>query len=46
MASMRSENTRELVAFLVAVGSATLSGLRRLLKRLTAPGTGPFLAGC
>jgi hypothetical protein len=33
------------IKFLRAVAAFGLSGLRRVLKRLTAPGTGPFLSG-
>jgi hypothetical protein len=32
------------VRFLLAVAAFTLRGLRRLTKRLAAPGSGPFLA--
>jgi hypothetical protein len=33
------------IRFLLAVATATLKGIRRLAKRLAAPGSGPFLAG-
>jgi len=32
--------------FLLAVAAFALGVLRRLLARLTAPGSGPFVAGC
>jgi hypothetical protein len=32
--------------FLFAVAAFALKGLRRLSRRWTAPGSGPFLAGC
>jgi len=34
------------VRFLLAVAAFALGGLRRLSKRFSGPGSGPFLAGC
>ena len=34
------------IRFLLAVQHFIARSLRRLLKRLTAPGSGPFVAGC
>jgi hypothetical protein len=34
------------IRFLLAVAAVPLRGLRGLVKRWTAPGSGPFLAGC
>jgi hypothetical protein len=31
--------------FLLAVAASSFRGLRRAIKRLAAPGTGPFLSG-
>lgn len=36
---------RAAVRFLLAVAAAGLTSLRRAIKRLAAPGTGPFLSG-
>ncbi len=33
------------IRFLTAIASAAMQGLHRLLKRISGPGTGPFLAG-
>ena len=32
--------------YLVTIARFALTRFRRLLKRLTGPGAGPFLAGC
>jgi hypothetical protein len=37
--------TRAALRFLLAVAASGLNSLRRALKRLAAPGTGPFLSG-
>ena len=37
--------TRAAIRFLVALAASGLNGLRRAIKRLAAPGTGPFLSG-
>lgn len=34
------------IRFILTVGTAAFAELRRLLKRLTAPGAGPYVAGC
>jgi hypothetical protein len=34
------------IRFILTVGVAAFAELRRLLKRLTAPGAGPYVAGC
>jgi hypothetical protein len=31
---------------LLAIATSTLTAVRRLLKRLASPGSGPFFAGC
>ena len=36
---------RAAIGFLFAVAAAGFSSLRRAIKRLAAPGTGPFLSG-
>jgi len=36
---------RAAIGFLLAVAAAGVSSLRRTIKRLAAPGTGPFLSG-
>lgn len=36
---------RAAIGFLLAVAASGLRGLRRVLKRMAAPGTGPFLSG-
>ena len=36
---------RAALGFLLAVAACGLRGLRRAIKRLAAPGTGPFLSG-
>jgi hypothetical protein len=37
--------TRAAIRFLLAVAAAGLHRLRRVINRLAAPGTGPFLSG-
>jgi hypothetical protein len=37
--------TRAAIRFLVAVAASGFNSLRRAIKRLAAPGTGPFLSG-
>ena len=39
-------STRRIRQFIVALALSGASRLRRFLKRLMAPGSGPFLAGC
>lgn len=36
---------RAALEFLLAVAALSLRGLRRAIKRLGAPGTGPFFSG-
>ena len=36
---------RAAIRFLFAVAASGLNSLRRVIKRLAAPGTGPFLSG-
>lgn len=38
-------NIRAAIKFLIAAVTSSLGGLRRVVKRLAAPGTGPFLSG-
>jgi len=38
-------NLRAAIRFLLAVAAFGLNSLRRAIKRLAAPGTGPFLSG-
>jgi hypothetical protein len=37
---------RATARFLFAIATKTVSNVRCLLRRLTGPGCGPFLAGC
>lgn len=38
-------NIRAVVGFLLAVVASGFGRLRRIIKRLAAPGSGPFLSG-
>jgi hypothetical protein len=38
-------NIRAAIRFLLQVAASGLNSLRRAIKRLAAPGTGPFLSG-